>query len=143
MPKSARELYEEAAAVAVVSRRAGAAMARAALERLIKEIDVSAPPRANLESRIARLKDRVSTPLGQLLDVVRVSGNGALHQSENTSDIVVLALDDRDGPAVLGVLLQTANDLVEELITRPQVAGNLWEKLPESIRTRSQRHGDS
>lgn len=137
MPLEVSELYSEAAAVARVSRRAGAAMARAAVERLIKSIDPDTPKRATLEIRISRLKSKVSTPLGQLLDVVRVTGNGALHLDDTPGELVILALDDREGPAILALLLATANDLVEELITRPRTAAELWNKLPQSVRDRS------
>lgn len=136
MPQSVRLLYQEAAAVAIASLRAGAAMARTVVERLIKEIDNDAPPRANLETRIARLRPRVSTPLAQLLDVVRVTGNGALHSDD--SDIVAFALDDHEGPAAFALLLQAANGLVDELITRPRVTSELWNMLPQTIRDRSQ-----
>src|SRR5688500_1715170 len=43
MPVEVRELYEEARTVAGVSRRAGAALARATVERLIKTLDPDAP----------------------------------------------------------------------------------------------------
>ncbi|HEY0448748.1 DUF4145 domain-containing protein, partial [Actinophytocola sp.] len=80
MPDEVRALYEEAAAVAVVSRRAGAALARATVERLIKHLDPDAPKKLALDKRIERIKALgVSTPVGQMLDVVRVTGNGALH----------------------------------------------------------------
>ncbi|HKO20913.1 MAG TPA: hypothetical protein VJU82_18720, partial [Acidobacteriaceae bacterium] len=52
MPEEVRALYQEAAAVAAVSRRAGAALARTTLERLIKYLDPDAPKKANLASRI-------------------------------------------------------------------------------------------
>lgn len=138
MPPDVRELYEEAAAIAQVSRRAGAAMARAAVERLIRGLDPDAPKRAPLAARIQRLRGQVSTPLGQLLDVIRVTGNGVLHQDDSPDEIVILALDDKDGPEVLTLLLAAINDLVDELITRPRVANELWEKLPVTIRERSQ-----
>lgn len=139
MPEGARELYEEASRVAHVSLRAGAAMARAAIERLIKDIDPDAPARAKLDDRIVRLRGQVSTSLGQLLDVVRVTGNSALHRDDHPSEIVVLALDDKEGPATLGVLLQAANDMVDELITKPRTAESLWNMLPESVRRRTER----
>jgi hypothetical protein len=137
MPQAARVLYQEAAAVATASLRAGAAMARAVVERLVKEIDDEAPARANLETRIGRLRPRVSTPLAQLLDVVRVTGNGALHSDD--SDIVVFALDDQEGPAVFALLLEAANGLVDELITKPRVVSEVWNKLPQAIRDKSQK----
>ncbi len=119
MPVAARELYEEAAAVAVVSRRAGAALARAMVERLVKELDPDAPARATLEQRIARIRPGVTTSLAKMLDVVRVTGNQALHAQDQPGELVVLVLDDAEGPQLVELLLETANDLVDELVTRP------------------------
>lgn len=113
MPGDVRALYEEAAAVAVVSRRAGAALARAAVERLIKRLDPDAPPRDNLDKRIARIKERgVSSPVGEMLDVVRVTGNGVLHVDGQPGELVVMALDDQNGSQLLELLLEVVNDLV-------------------------------
>ena len=136
MPEETRSLYIEARQVATVSRRAGAGLARAAVERLLKLLDTDAPSSANLETRIARLRDRVSSPLGQLLDVVRVTGNQALHIEDQPPELLLLVLDDTVGPGVLETLLQVANDLVDELITRPRRTQDLWEKLPGGVRAR-------
>ncbi len=134
MPEPVRELYEEAAAVAPVSRRAGAALARATVERLLKELDRDASPRATLEKRIERISQRVSTSLAEQLDIVRIAGNGAVHVDEEPDEIVVIALDDEEGPELLELLLYTANQLVDELIARPARAKNLWNRLPQRVR---------
>jgi hypothetical protein len=134
MPDPVRELYEEAATVAAVSRRAGAALARATVERLLRHLDTDAPKKATLESRIDRIRNQVGTPLGQRLDIVRVLGNGMLHVDGDPGDLVVMALDDDEGPALIELLLDTANDLVDELIARPQHTKSLWAKLPDGIR---------
>lgn len=49
MPPEVRELHTEAGEVAAVSRRAGAALARASVERLLKHVDPDAPKNASLE----------------------------------------------------------------------------------------------
>jgi hypothetical protein len=138
MPEQVRELYEEASAVAAVSRRAGAALARCTVERLIKILDPEAPSNANLDTRISRLKPRITRSLGEMLDVVRVTGNGALHVDDQPGELVVMALDDEEGPQLLELLLQAANDLVEELVTRPSTTQGLWSKLPSGVRARMQ-----
>lgn len=102
------------------------------LERLIKVVDPDAPPKANLETRIERLRPRMTQPLGELLDVVRVTGNGALHVEDQPGELVVMALHDEEGPELLELLLQAANDLVEELITRPSTTSGLWAKAPRN-----------
>ncbi|MFD5828309.1 DUF4145 domain-containing protein [Lentzea sp. NPDC060358] len=136
MPDDVRELYEEARTVAAVSRRAGAALARATVERLIKTLDPDAPKSAMLDKRIERIRPRLTPQTAQLLDVLRVTGNGALHVDDDPGELVVMALDDEEGPALLELLLETANDLVEEMIARPATVGGLWNKLPEGIRNR-------
>lgn len=136
MPEAVRELYDEAAAVAMVSRRAGAALARAAIERLIKIVDSTAPAHANLAGRIERIRPDVSASVAQMLDVVRHLGNKMLHGEEQPDDLVVLALDDTRGPAVLEQLLVATNDLVEQLIVKRVATAALWEKLPEGAKTR-------
>ncbi|HEV2780786.1 MAG TPA: DUF4145 domain-containing protein [Actinophytocola sp.] len=82
MPDEVRRLYDEASTVAAVSRRAGAALARAMVERLIKVLDPRAPKGAKLDTRIDRIRGRVSTPLGEMLEVVRYLGNKMLHVEE-------------------------------------------------------------
>ncbi|KOX16194.1 hypothetical protein ADK67_40285 [Saccharothrix sp. NRRL B-16348] len=131
-----RELYEESRTVAGVSRRAGAALARATVERLIKTLDPDAPKKAKLDQRIDRIRDRLTPQTAQLLDVLRVTGNGALHVDDEPGELVVMALDDKEGPELLELLLETANDLVEEMIARPTTVGGLWQRIPEGIRNR-------
>jgi hypothetical protein len=134
MPAHPKQLYQEAAAVAAVSRRASAALARATVERLLKEVDPHAPKRSTLEARIGRVRNRVSTPLAQMLDVVRVTGNDAVHTDADPRELITIALDDQEGPQLLELLLETANDLVDELITRPRTTEALWKKLPAGIK---------
>lgn len=134
LPPSVRELYTEAASVAPRSRRAGAALARAAVERLLRHLDPEAPKSASLKKRIERIQSRVSSHLAQQLHVLRVTGNGAVHVDEQPDSIVLLMLDDEEGPALLEILLDTVNQLTEELVTRPRVAKTLFDQLPEKVR---------
>lgn len=137
MPHDIRLLYDEASFVANISPRAGAALARATVERLIKVLDSDAPKGANLEKRIDRIKQRgISSSLSAMLDVVRYVGNKMLHVDEQPGELIVLALDDKEGPQLLGLLLETANDLVDEFIAKPAAARTYWDKLPESIRNK-------
>lgn len=136
MPVEVRALYEESRVVAGVSRRAGAALARATVERLIKTLDPDAPKNAKLDQRIERIRPQLTPQTAQLLDVLRVTGNGALHVDDEPGELVVMALDDEEGPALLELLLETANDLVEEMIARPTTVGGLWQRLPEGVRNR-------
>lgn len=135
MPELARELYEEASAVLPDSRRAAAALARAALESFLKSREVS-PSRKNLQSRIADLKDQVSHSLWQVLTALRVVGNDALHGEDDEIVRLYLSGDDADmAETFFGAL----NALVEELVTAPKRAADLYAKIPEAKRDAAER----
>lgn len=51
-------------------------------------------------------------------------------------ELVVLALDDTEGPPLVEMLLETANDLVDELVTKPKTIAGLRDRLPEPIRAK-------
>jgi hypothetical protein len=120
MPESVRELYNEARAVVGISRRAGAALARGSLERLLKTLDPDAG-RVNLDERIARMGERVSAPLWQLLTALRHIGNKSLHVDDEPDEAVTVFLGDEDA-GISELLFAAVNDLVDELITRPKRA---------------------
>lgn len=136
LPPDVRDLYTEAAQVAVPSRRAGAALARAAVEKLLRHLDPDAPKSASLDKRIDRIRPRVSATLAKMLEVIRVSGNGAVHVDDEPDDIVVLMLDEDAGPELIEWMLDTINNLADELITRPRQADELFAKLPDKVRAK-------
>ncbi len=133
MPPEVRELYEEASAVAAVSKRAGAALARATLERLLKKLDPDAPENSRLDDYIARVIPMVNVATGKLLTLIRHVGNKSLHVEEVPDDAIVLLLSDDDAQ-LLGVIFQTIVDVVEELITRPNQAALLYDAVPITVR---------
>lgn len=136
MPPHVAELYEEARAVAGVSRRAAAALARATLERLLKHLDTDAG-RVTLADRIDRIAAQVSRPLARLLSVLRFVGNDALH-GDGASEVLVLVLDE-DTTASMELMFQAINDVVDELIARPSEIDALYEALPEGVRARADK----
>lgn len=133
MPPEVRELYDEASAVAAVSKRAGAAFARATLERLLKLLDPDAAKQSRLDDYIARTIPRVNVATGRLLTLIRHVGNKSLHVEDAPDDAVVLLLSD-DDIELLPVLFQTINDVVEELITKPNQAALLYDAVPAAVR---------
>lgn len=132
MPGVPRELYEEAAAVMQVSRRAGAAMARATLERLLIELDPMDVPRPALDERIIHVIPRVSSALEPALTVIRHAGNKALHVADAPDDTLVLVLDEED-EGIVELLFSAINDLVDELVTKPNVRQRLLNTVPASV----------
>lgn len=129
MPKGAAALYEEARGVAVASRRAGAALARAALESLLGEVRPDLT--GQLDDRIAALQQEVSVGLWQILSVLRHAGNKSLHGGETGDGLVAIVMDD-DG-STLNLLFGAINDLVDELIARPEQAAELFALLPDGV----------
>ncbi|PZO60211.1 MAG: hypothetical protein DI639_05400 [Leifsonia xyli] len=132
MPAEVRDLYEEAALVFGVSRRAGAALARATLEALLRHVDPNAG-KANLDERMARMEGRLSTTLWDTLDLVRHVGNKALHVSGAPDEAVILVLDEADsdvGPALFEII----NDVVDETIVKEQKRARLANLIPSSVR---------
>lgn len=133
MPEDAAALYREARDVVPISRRAGAALARAALERLVKDLDPDAPAKASLDDRIVRLHPRVSQPLWALLTVLRHTGNKSLHVESEQDAATVLVLDPQD-EETLPVLFGALNNLVDELVLRPRRAAELLARVPDAVR---------
>ncbi|WP_430645142.1 DUF4145 domain-containing protein [Agromyces sp. GXS1127] len=137
MPQAARSLYDEARQVFPDSRRASAALARAALESLLLETDQSGRKK-NLQTRIGELKGKVNEPLWQVLTAPRILGNDSLHGGED--DLVVLYLDGNDAE-IVEAIFGAVNALVEELITQPRKARALYELIPEAKRSAAEEAG--
>lgn len=135
MPKTARELYDEAAAVLPVSRRAAAALARASMEALLKELD-GTPGRKNLQDRLGALHSKVSPELWKVLTALRVVGNDALHGDDDA--LVTLYLVEEDS-GVVRALFAAINEVVHELVTRPREWEELYALIPESKREAAER----
>jgi hypothetical protein len=133
MPAAPRELYLEAASVMAVSRRAGAAMARATLERLLIELDPSAKKDARLDDRIIDAMQKVSSSLGEALTIIRHVGNEALHVDDTPDAAVVLVLD-AENTEIVDVIFAAINDLVDELVTKPAARARLLDAVPQSVR---------
>lgn len=134
MPDDAKALYEEARSVLGVSRRAGTALARAALERLLRKLHPQTG-NPNLATRIESIFPKVPVPLGQMLTVIRVAGNASLHVADTPDDVQVLVLDPEE-TEIVELMFDAINVLVEELITKPRQMEGYYNKLPEAIRER-------
>lgn len=134
MPEDAKALYEEAREVLGISRRAGTALARASLERLLKTLD---PQTGNpdLATRIAKIAPRLPESLGQILTIIRVAGNQSLHVPDQPGELLVLVLDPEE-TEVVDLMFEAINELVEQLITRPAKVASHFEKVPEMVRAR-------
>jgi len=137
MPEAATVLFDEARSVVGASRRAGAAMARATLEVLLKTLQPELP-KASLADRIKMVMPLVSSPLADMLTVIRHVGNKSLHAEETPDDAMVLVLDP-DQTEIVELIFETINDLVDELITKPKRARAMHDLVPDRIRAAVKR----
>jgi len=137
MPEAARELYEEASLVLPSSRRAAAALARASLESLLKEVAPSSAHK-NLQSRVGALRGSVNESLWKLLTALRVVGNDSLHGDQD--ELVIMYLEGA-AAEVVEPFFGAINSLVEELITQPRKAQELYDLIPAAKREAAERAG--
>ncbi|UVS77346.1 hypothetical protein [Actinokineospora sp. UTMC 2448] len=48
----------------------------------------------------------------------------------------MVAVDDTEDPQLVELLLETINDLVDELITKPKTVAGVRDRLPEALRNK-------
>lgn len=133
LPNDVLELYREAAAVLPHSKRAAAALCRAALERLVRHLTQNMPQKVNLHGRLIALRETVSTSTIRALAIVKHTGNTALHGQDDDDRSAVIYLDE-DDETIAGVFFTAINALADELITKPREVDNLFQTLPEGVR---------
>lgn len=124
MPEDVKKDYEEARAVLTHSPRASAALLRLTLQRLC--VHLGQPGRVLNDDIKALVQQRGLKPqIQQALDIVRVTGNNAVHPGE-------MDLDDSQEIALS--LFTVINLIVEELIVIPNQIQALYNALPERDR---------
>ncbi|QDV24375.1 hypothetical protein Q31a_26920 [Aureliella helgolandensis] len=122
MPPSVRKLYEEAAALFTRSPRASAALLRLSIQVLCVELGEKGK---NINADIAALVNKgLPSIVQQSLDIVRVTGNEAVHPGQI----------DTDDPNVVDSLFELTNLIVEYMIAMPKRVSGLYTKLPEKAR---------
>jgi hypothetical protein len=120
MPDSVKKLYLEAASIQSKSPRGAGALLRLGLQVLCRELGEKGK---NINEDI---KDLVAKGLPvivqQSLDVVRVTGNEAVHPGQI----------DTDDPDVVASLFELINVVVEYMIAMPKKVSGLYSNLPTS-----------
>lgn len=139
MPDGVRVLYLEAAAVYPYSRRAAAALCRAALERLTKFLTSDLPAKVSLDGRLASLSKNTDPVTYKVLSVIRHVGNTALHGEEDGDESAVIYLGDDRGQDIPDLFFAAMNELVVEKISRPRRIDSLYSALPEGVRANIER----
>ena len=118
LPDDIKQVYDEAAAIADLSPRAACALLRLAVEMLMKHLGET----GNINDSIGNLvKKGLAPKVQQSLDIVRITGNNAVHPGE-------IVFDDTTDVQMLFVLL---NVIAGVLITQPKQIQALYDRLPE------------
>lgn len=119
-PPDVKKDFLEAASVLSRSPRGAAALLRLAIQRLCIHLGGSGE---NVNDDIAKLvSEGLPRKIQQSLDVVRVTGNSAVHPGQ-------IEMDDADTAARLFPLV---NLIVEYMVSMPKKVDGLYDSLPDS-----------
>jgi hypothetical protein len=120
MPADVRADYEEARQIVGVSPRAASALLRLCIEKLCMGLKAEG---SNINAQIAYLVTQGLPPkIAQAMDVVRVTGNNAVHPGQMEPD---------DLEAISATLFTLVNMVVEDRITRPRMIDDVYASLPQ------------
>jgi len=119
MPESVKKLYLEAASISTKSPRGASALLRLAIQILCKELGEEGK---NINNDIKNLVSK-GLPLivQQSLDIVRVTGNDAVHPGQI----------DTDNIGVVSKLFELINIIIEYMIALPKQVSGLYSSLPQ------------
>jgi len=123
MPLNCQPDFLEARQVLPYSPRSSAALLRLCIQKLCKEFGENGK---NINNDIAALVKKGLDPrIQKALDIVRVTGNNAVHPGEMSIE---------DNPEIAEKLFKLTNMIVEEMITKPKELDGLYDVLPEGAR---------
>jgi hypothetical protein len=118
MPEKVKKLYNEAATISSKSPRGAAALLRLGVQLLCSELGEEGK---NINKDIKELvRKGLPSIVQQSLDVVRVTGNDAVHPG----------LIDTDDISVVQQLFKLTNVIVEYMVSLPNEVGKIYESLP-------------
>jgi hypothetical protein len=118
MPVEVKNLYLEASSIQNKSPRGAAALLRLAIQVLCKELG---EPGKNINEDIANLVGKgLNELIQQSLDIVRVTGNDAVHPGQI----------DTDDPETVVELFQLINVIVDSMIALPKKVSGIYKNLP-------------
>ena len=122
LPESVKIIYLEAAAISSISPRGTSALLRLAIQVLCKELGEEG---RNINDDIASLVEQgLPKRVQQALDIVRVTGNNAVHPGQI----------DVDNPNTAGNLFGLINVITEYTISMPNKINNVYDELPEGAK---------
>lgn len=120
MPESVKKLYLEAASISTKSPRGASALLRLAIQILCKELGESGK---NINTDIKNFVSKgLPVIVQQSLDIVRVTGNDAVHPGQIETDDI----------NVVNKLFELINIIIEYMIALPNKVSGLYSTLPQN-----------
>jgi hypothetical protein len=127
MPEPVKDIYLEAASIIDASPRAAAALMRLALEELCRGLGTT----GDLNEAIGSLvKSGLRLEIQKALDVVRVTGNSAIHPG---------SIDQSDTRERASAMFSLLNMIVDDRISRPKQIEEMYASLPDPVRDQIER----
>ena len=130
LPESVYEIYEEAASIANQSPRAACALLRLAIEMLLKHLGETGTINDGIKNLAKKGLDK---KVQQALDILRVTGNNAVHPGE---------IDFNDATDV-EALFDLINIISDALITQPKRINEIYNRLPENDREHIEKRDET
>lgn len=121
MPPPAKETFEEAARVLTISPRAACALARLSVEQLCDALSVEG---RDLNERIGKVGQRLGQRVQKAMDVVRLTGNDAVHSRRE--------IQDSDSAEMALHIMKLLNVIVDSMVTHERHLDNLFKNMPEA-----------
>lgn len=119
MPEKVKKLYEEAASISSKSPRGAAALLRLGVQVLCAELGEDGK---NINTDIKELvKKGLPQIVQQSLDVVRVTGNDAVHPGQIDTDDI----------SNVNRLFELTNVIVDYMISLPNKVSGIYDTLPD------------
>lgn len=118
LPEDIREVYIEAGAISQQSPRAACALLRLAIEMLLKHLGEKGTINDGIKNLVKKGLDPM---IEQSLDIVRVTGNNAVHPG-------MIKFDDVSD---VQPLFELINLIADSLLTRPKKVKELHSRLPK------------
>ena len=121
LPDSVKKIYSEAVNIANQSSRAACALLRYAIELLLKHLGETGTINDAIKNLVKKGLDQ---RIQKSLDIVRVTGNNAVHPGE-------IVFDDTTN---VHTLFHLINIIADVLITQPKQIQEAYDNLPEDAR---------
>lgn len=133
MPDEIKSLYNEARDVLPLSPKSSCALLRLALQILCNDINGS-DRKTKLSVTIPELlKKGLPLKISQMMDIIRVVGNDAVHPGEIKVD---------DNEQIAYSLFKIVNIIVEKLIVEPKEIDELYNCLPQNKKEEIEKRND-